>query len=188
VIEDFYTVDDPAHYTHVSVRTYLPPDRVRTIAGPKDSRSDKKYEEIRIGTISYSRDNGGEWKVKESGFSGLYVCESMIRTPSQTGSKTGTGESSGPAEISSEREFRFLGHHQVNGQKTELFQQTEKITFKTSSFETETTTISKHWVTEAGLLLKREAIQRSSGSTRWSRKAAEYDYSPGEIKIEAPIP
>lgn len=186
--EDFYTEDGAAHHTFVSVKRYSPPDRVWTIAGTKNSGPENKYEEIRIGTISYSRDKGGEWRLKELGFSGLYRCETMIREPSQSGTGSGTSESGGPGTRSSNWEFKTLGLHQLGGQKTELFQETEKILLKNSRFESETTRISKFWVRDDGMLLKSESITRTSGSARWARKTEEYDYSSGVLKIEAPIP
>ncbi len=186
--EDFYTKDGAAHHTYISVKRYSPPDRVWTIAGTKNSGPDNKYEEIRIGRASYSRDNGGEWKFKELGFSGLYDCTSTIRERSQSGEGAGTGVGGDTPERSSKRDFKSLGYHQFGGRKTELFQETEKRQFKTAHFELETTTVSKYWVATNGLLLKWESIQRSSGSSRWSRKTHEYDYSSDEIKIEAPIP
>ncbi len=181
--EEYSDDAKPPFYTYIRLTRYIPLDRVWVIAGPKDSDLAKKYEEIRIGRKSYSRDGVGSWKFQELGFTGRYDCEPE---PSlSTGKGNGTGHvSDGKSSLMRfEYEYRYMGRKDLS----EIYVRTKRMIITTEGNQSQTTFKYSIWLNSDGTYLKTEAETRSSDTQRWSRSMSVYDYTTKDLKIEAPI-
>jgi len=183
IYESFYDDTKPPYNTYVSLKRYIPLDRVWTIAGLKDGEPEKKYEEIRIGPKSYSRDGSGEWKVKELGFTGLYYCEPEVSGKVENGKGNGSGSSNGRNRIRFEHEFKYMGRRN----SADLYVHVKRITFTSPTNESQTTTTLSYWLNSDGLFLKTESTKRTANTQRWERRFRGYKYAQKDLKIEAPI-
>jgi len=181
--EKYYDEVTPPYNSYISVTRYIPLDRVWTIAGRKDSRVEDKYEEIRIGRNSYSRDGNAEWKKKLLGFSGLYSCEVSEPFVSGKGSGAGSGNSDGNTSFREEHKYKYLGREEVGKKWTNLYVHTKTNIFSDSQFTVEV----NYWITDDGTFLKSESATRNPNSKRWDRQLREYDYDQKDLKIEVPI-
>ena len=182
-IEKYDDESNPPYYSYVTFRRYFPPDRVWTVAGPKDARDQDKYEEIRIGIASYSRDGNGAWKQKQLGFSGLYYCE-----PEETASDeklVGTGNLDGRRGIKLSYEYRFNGREKLGKQIASVYVRSKIMTVDGNA-ETQTRFTTKYWLSDDGLLLRTERTTRTNGTQSWERELSVNDYSKKVFDIKAP--
>lgn len=187
VIEKYNDENGSPYHSYISFKRYLPQDRVWTIAGTKDSKADNKYEEIRIGRTSYSRNGLAPWTVKELGFSGLYSCESL-KPSVGTGLGNGSGDSNGSsAKFTTVNEYKYLGKQKLGEKMVDLYVDTKTLTITTPTYETQNTVKMSFWISSDGLYVKKEKIETARGTTRWSKQVTEYDYNPKDLKIEAPV-
>jgi hypothetical protein len=183
-IEKYDDESNPPYYSYVTFRRYIPPDRVWTVAGPKGARDQDKYEEIRIGTASYSRDGNGVWKQKQLEFSGLYYCE-----PEETASdekRVGTGNLDRRGGIKLSYEYRFNGREKLGNQVASVYVRSKIMTVDVNT-ETQTRFTTKYWLGDNGLLLLTERTTRTNGTQRWERELSVNDYSKKDFHVIAPI-
>lgn len=185
--EDYYDEGKPPHHSYISITRYLPLDRVWSIDGRKDGSDDQKYEEIRIGRKSYSRDGKGPWKFKELGFSGLYQCEPEEPTSPGNGTGVGSGSSGGGSGMTFEYEYRYLGPEGLAPNSPQHYVRIKRMIITGGGFESQTTFKNSYWIGNSGSFLKTESTTRIANSPQWSRKLREYDYDAKDLKIEAPI-
>lgn len=188
VIEKYFDESKPPYYSYVSLKRYVPQDRVWTIAGTKDSTTENKYEEIRIGRTSYSRKGLVPWKVQELGFSGLYSCESLKPRSGTSGPGNGTGDSdSTSARFKTVNEYKYLGKQKVGEKLVDLYVDTKILTITTSTHETQSTVKMSFWISSEGLYVRKEKIETARGTVRWTKEVTDYEYDPKDLKIEAPV-
>lgn len=188
VIESYHTETGSPYHSYVSLKRYLPADRVWTIAGTKDSDAEKKYEEIRIGRTSYSRNGLGVWKVEELGFSGMYLCETLKPGGVAVGLGVGTGSSDGSAtSFKTVNEYKYLGKQKLGEKLVDLYVDTKVFTITATTFETQSTERMSYWINSDGLFVKKEKVETGKGTTRWSKQVTDYEYNLKGLKIEAPI-
>lgn len=185
--EDYYDQTKTPHNSYISVTRYVPLDRVWVIAGRKDSNDEQKYEEIRIGRKSYSRDGKGPWKIEELGFSGLYQCEPEESTKPGIGTGSGSGSSDGNRSgMRFEYEYRHLGRDRNVPSSPQLYVRIKRMIISGGGFDQQTTFKNTYWIANSGAFLKSESTTRTTNSQRWSRQLREYDFDQKHLKIEAP--
>lgn len=178
--EQYYDDARPPFNTYISVTRYLPPDRVWVVAGRKGA--ERRYEEIRIGRKSYSRDGDDPWKVQELGFSGMYSCEPEDVTATGKGNGSG-GISDGNALMRFEYEYKRV----TTKGSPDYYIRIKRMIILSGGHESVTTFKHRYGLNREEAFLKSESETRTSGTPRWSRKLREYDYSPKDLRIEAPI-
>ena len=183
-IEKYNDESNPPYSSYVTFRRYIPPDRVWTVAGLKGARDQDKYEEIRIGITSYSRDGNGVWKRKQLGFSGLYYCE--LEETAFDEKSVGTGSLDGRGGIKLSYEYRFNGREKLGNQVASVYVRSKIMTVDGNT-ESQTRFTTNYWLSDDGLLLRTEYTTRTNGSERWERELSVYDYSKKDFHINAPI-
>jgi len=174
----------PPYHTYIRVTRYIPTDRVWVIAGRKDSSTEEKYEEIRIGAKSYSREGSNDWKLKELGFSGLYYCEpeeGADATVRRGASIVSTDRS--PGEIRFEFEYLYLGKKD----SLDHYVRIKRMIVPLGGSESRTIFKYSYWINENGAFAKNESETRNLGTARWERQVREFDYGVKDLTIEAPI-
>jgi len=183
--EEYSDDTKPPYSSYISVTRYLPPDRVWTIAGRQGAKAEDKYEAIRIGQKSYSRDGTGAWKFQELGFSGLYYCEPEKSSNSGTG--YGSGSSGGSETMKFEHEYQYQGREEAGAEIAEIYVHIKRMIITGVGGKSRTIFKHTYWLNKNGAFLKSEYTTRNAASPRWSRQLREYHYDQKDFKIEAPI-
>ncbi|MBK7393613.1 MAG: hypothetical protein IPI64_09995 [Chloracidobacterium sp.] len=188
-IEKFEMESKSPYYVYVSIRRYLPTDRVWTTASAQKggSKTAEPFEEIRIGNTSYTRKGTAAWKVQELGFSGLYLCSLPKSRDIGQGSGIGSGNSGGNrSRTTIENQYMFVGQEKIGAKTANLYVRVEKSTVTDPDFPSVTTKVAQYWISTDGFLLETTSTTRYSNARHVEREVREYDYDQKDLKIEAP--
>ena len=165
-----YFPDRDAKVESVTTKIFelIPPDKRREVEEIKSPTENSRVERIWDGKNLYQKENDGEW-VKYLG-----------------GNSGGGSFTSGRVTTT----YKFSGKETLNNRTAAVYEsESRRVANKftrTSQYQVEYITKTKHWISEDGLLLKTIKESEIVGSKALSRETAIYEYD-SNIKIEAPI-